>query len=263
MAKGIHLVLPMAGEGQRFQKEGISTPKPLIPINGFPMYQLVVSNLFDSMLERITLVARQEFELEAQSELLSDCLGLDVSVVSVGQTTGGPADSVELALPLFDLEAPVVVANSDQWIDFPIGDFYRQLVKDNVSGNLLTMQDNDPKWSYAEIDKHGEVIRVVEKEVISSFATVGIYGFRRAVDMLNAFSKMRNSEAKVNNEYYVGPAYNFLSRTHGPVLTTDLGPFGNVMHGLGTPEDLRSFLANPISWRASQLVDAVLGRPLL
>ena len=42
----------------------------------------------------------------------------------------------------------------------------------------MTMKANDPKWSYAGIENN-LVTRVVEKEVISDEATVGIYNFSR------------------------------------------------------------------------------------
>jgi len=42
-------LIPMAGEGSRFAKEGYQFPKPLIDVNGKPMIQRVVENLdFDA-----------------------------------------------------------------------------------------------------------------------------------------------------------------------------------------------------------------------
>ena len=41
----LNIVVPMAGAGSRFAKAGFKDPKPLIPIFGKPMIQLVVNNL--------------------------------------------------------------------------------------------------------------------------------------------------------------------------------------------------------------------------
>lgn len=41
----VQFVIPMAGAGSRFQKAGYKLPKPLIPVLGKPMIQLVVENL--------------------------------------------------------------------------------------------------------------------------------------------------------------------------------------------------------------------------
>ena len=43
------ILIPMAGEGSRFAKEGYTFPKPLIDVDGKPMIQTVVENLdFDA-----------------------------------------------------------------------------------------------------------------------------------------------------------------------------------------------------------------------
>jgi Nucleoside-diphosphate-sugar pyrophosphorylase involved in lipopolysaccharide biosynthesis/translation initiation factor 2B, gamma/epsilon subunits (eIF-2Bgamma/eIF-2Bepsilon) len=41
----LNIVVPMAGRGSRFQKEGYTLPKPLIPVLGKPMIQVVINNL--------------------------------------------------------------------------------------------------------------------------------------------------------------------------------------------------------------------------
>ena len=35
----IKLIMPMAGEGNRFKEKGYDTPKPLVPVKGIPMFQ--------------------------------------------------------------------------------------------------------------------------------------------------------------------------------------------------------------------------------
>ena len=55
------ILIPMAGEGSRFQKEGYTLPKPLIDVNGKPMIQSVVENL-DFDCEYIFLVRKEHME---------------------------------------------------------------------------------------------------------------------------------------------------------------------------------------------------------
>ena len=35
----LHIIMPMAGEGSRFAKAGWTTPKPLIEVNGQPLFK--------------------------------------------------------------------------------------------------------------------------------------------------------------------------------------------------------------------------------
>lgn len=248
----IQLVVPMAGLGSRFRTAGYTTPKPLIEVHGVEMYRLVISNLFSEQIDRIVLITPSSFQMKHLESSLSSCLGLEVSVVEVDGLTSGPATTVSLALDLLDLDMPLVVANSDQYVAFDPTSFYDALENSGDMGVILTMRDNDPKWSYAQLGSGGRVTRIVEKEVISDMATVGIYGFRSARDFLTAYEAMVESDFRVNGEFYVAPAYEFSPGFKSPgVSVFDLGPVGEVMFGLGIPQDLNAFIATDISKRAS------------
>jgi N-acetyl-gamma-glutamylphosphate reductase len=60
------------------------------------------------------------------------------------------------------------------------------------------MEDDDPKWSYVEIDHGGRVVSVKEKVVISNQATVGVYGFSSAQLAWDAFSAMWAKDDRTN-----------------------------------------------------------------
>lgn len=245
------LIIPMAGEGRRFLSSGYETPKPLLPIHGVPMYQVVLANVLDSAIDRVVLVARQEWNLDVHVKDLARKSGLAVHVVNVQSTTRGSAESVELASPFLDRDLPVVVANSDQYVDARLDEFWSSTLAAGNGGTILTMLDSDPKWSYAEIDKGGKVRRVVEKEVISPHATVGIYGFGSGHLMLDAIREMKARGDMTNGEYYLAPAFNYVIRSGASVGIVDLGPVGGTMHGLGIPEDYERFMRAEVSLRAA------------
>ena len=43
----LHLIMPMAGEGSRFVKEGYIQPKPLIEYQGIPLFMRAVNRLLE------------------------------------------------------------------------------------------------------------------------------------------------------------------------------------------------------------------------
>lgn len=253
----IQLVIPLAGKGSRFLESKFNQPKPLIPIHGWPMIQHVLANLVNQQVSKVVLVSRREFGLEKTiSPTISGFPGTTFQVINIDHYTEGPAETSNLALQLLDFERPLVIANSDQYINSDLAEFYSAVSSARYSGVVMTMEDNDPKWSYVELDSAGMVTKVVEKEVVSSYATTGIYGFSSASIFADAYERMRKADARTNGEFYVGPSYNFIEANEHPILNYGVGPIGGVMYGLGIPKDLEQFLTSDVSLRSAKLAEA-------
>jgi dTDP-glucose pyrophosphorylase len=170
-------------------------------------------------------------------------------VVRVDELTAGAACTVLAAEHFINTSDPLMIANSDQWIDMSIEDYLRA-AEGFQDGSIMTMDANDPKWSFVETAADGHVLRVVEKEVISSTATVGIYNFARGSDFVSAAKEMVEANERVNGEFYVAPVYNRLIRTGAQVGTFSIGSEANGMYGLGIPADLELFLNLPVCGKA-------------
>jgi NDP-sugar pyrophosphorylase family protein len=249
----VQLVIPMAGDGTRFTSAGYSVPKPLLSIHGRKMFEIVLSNLSNSYVKKALLVAKAEWELGAVIAELNEVASFPVELLELSALSEGPAHTVEFVQNNLDMELPLVVANSDQYLDYKFDHFYECLCDGQMQGAVLTMVDNNPKWSYASLDPNGDIVSIVEKVVVSVHATAGIYGFSKARYFFEALAQMKAQNARVNGEFYVGPVYNYLDTTNGKVANFDMGPVGNVMHGLGVPEDFEAFLQTQTSLRAAQV----------
>lgn len=250
----MHLVIPMAGLGSRFSSAGYKDPKPLLPIHKSRMFEIVVSNLFSEQLASITLVSPTRFEVNKQLASRGNVIGgVPARAIEIDHVTDGPARTVLIGLRDLPGDEPVVIANSDQYIDFSAPDLYRRLISTRTGGIIVAMEDDDPKWSYAVLGDKGFVEKVVEKQVVSKYATAGIYGFTSINDLRSAIRQMEMANDRTNGELYVGPAFNYLENNVGNAEILNLGPVGEVMHGLGIPEDYESFVRNALSVRASNL----------
>jgi len=257
----VQLVVPMAGLGSRFSKAGYTTTKPMLPVHQkLRMFELVIANLLHESVSKVVIVAKKEFQLKNDLKELSISIQKPILLIEVGYVTEGPASTVELAKSFLDLESPLVIANSDQYLDFDLTTFYEALEAGDSSGVVLTMNDNDPKWSFAELNSQGNIVKITEKVVVSAHATAGVYGFNKAKFFFDALGEMQRADERVNGEFYVGPCYNFLPETLGPVINIQMGPVGDVMFGLGTPEDYESFLKHRISKGAVEKGLLSLGR---
>jgi NDP-sugar pyrophosphorylase family protein len=245
------IVIPMAGRGSRFADAGYELPKPLLPVHGVPMIEVVVANLRPSVPARFVFVCQREhlaaYGLEERlREIAPGC-----AIVAIDGVTEGAACTVLLAEGEIDAADVLVVANSDQWVDVDFDEHLVRLRDARLDGLIMTMWADHPKWSYAEVDERGAVTRVVEKEVVSNEATVGIYTFARGGDFVRAARAMIAADDRVGGEFYVAPVYNRLIAEGAAIGVHNIGAVGDGMYGLGVPEDLEDFLARPISRRAA------------
>ena len=238
----INVVIPMAGAGSRFSKAGFSKPKPFIDVNGKPMIVRVLDNL--SLPEaHYILVARRE-HMEAESDLVMEIKNsYPATFITIDGLTEGTACTVMHARKLIGNERPLLIANSDQIVDFKPQDFVEDCLTRNLDGSILTFIDKkrDPKWSFARIGDDGLVCEVKEKIAISEIATVGIYLFRRGSDFVDATIEMFLAQDRINGEYYTCPSYNYMIRDGMRIGAYNV--WQSAMHGLGTPEDLRGYLS--------------------
>jgi dTDP-glucose pyrophosphorylase len=242
----LNIVVPMAGAGSRFAKAGFKDPKPLIPIFGKPMIQLVVNNLAPAIKHRFIFICQRahvaEYGLkEKLSSYAPGCI-----LIELDGLTEGAACTVLAAKSWIENDDALMIANSDQFVDADINDYLNQMNEHHLDGLIMTMTATDPKWSFAAIDPSGKVTRVVEKEPISSEATVGIYNFKRGKDFVRGAEEMITNNLRSNGEFYVAPVYNQLIERELHIGIWNIGDdAGNGMHGLGTPSDLEIFKRNP------------------
>ncbi len=237
----------MAGLGSRFASAGYELPKPLIDVAGKPMIVRVMENLWQPGV-KFVLLARREL-ISSHQNLIHDIEKQYQAVfIPIEKLTEGTACTILYARALLSPSEPVVIANSDQIIDNCFSDYLQDAKNRQLDGSILTFKDQErnPKWSFAQIDSRGFVAQVREKKAISEFATVGIYYFKRADELMDGIIQMIIENDRVNNEFYTCPVYNYLIRRGKKIGIYNIEQ--SQMHGIGTPEDLMSYL---------QLIDAI------
>ncbi|MBI4063347.1 MAG: glycosyltransferase family 2 protein [Elusimicrobia bacterium] len=247
----LNIVIPIAGRGQRFTEAGYQMPKPLIPIRGIAMIELVIANLRPGGPHRFIFLALRE-HLEQFD--LAGVLGRAApgcEIIAVDRVTQGAACTVLLARKVIDSNEPLMIANCDQWVDINIDTYLKSLEDAALDGLIMTMKAGHPKWSYVGMDETGRVTRVAEKQVISNEATVGIYNFSRGRDFVGGAQSMIEKNLRVNNEFYVAPVYNELIARGAKIGIFNVDGAGSGMHGLGVPSDLELFVTHAASIKAA------------
>ncbi len=232
----MNVLIPMAGAGSRFQTAGYTFPKPLIEVNGKPMIQVVTDNLnIDA--RHIYIVQKSHYEKYSLKHLLN-LVSPGCEIVQVDGVTEGAACTTLLAKQFIDNDEPLLIANSDQFVEWDSNEFMYSMMADEIDGGILTFKATHPKWSFAKLDEKGYVTEVAEKKPISNIATVGIYYWSKGSDYVKYGEQMIEKNLRVNNEFYVCPIYNEAIEDNKKIKTFNI----QKMWGLGTPEDLNRFL---------------------
>lgn len=241
----MNIVVPMAGRGSRFSNEGYHLPKPLIDVCGYPMIEWVIRNIQPDTEHKFIFICQEQHYLDYDLGTLLPKIAGDCDIIQIKDVTEGAACTVMLAEALIDNDTPLMIANSDQWVDIDINSYLNN--QGEADGFIMTMTADDPKWSFIRIDDAtNHITEVVEKEVISNEATVGIYNFARGQDFCRAARVMFDKNLRVNNEFYVAPAYNILIEEGAHIRYHNIGTVTDGMYGLGTPADLNDFLESPV-----------------
>jgi HAD superfamily hydrolase (TIGR01509 family) len=234
----MNVLIPMAGAGTRFQQAGYTFPKPLIDVEGKPMIQVVVDNLnIDATFIYVVQKShREKYNLDTLLNLITP----NCKIVEVDGLTEGAACTTLLAKELIDSDAPLLMANSDQFIEWDSNEFMYKMIEQKVDGGILSFHSTHPKWSFAKVDDYGYVTEVQEKNPISDIATVGVYYWAKGSDYVKYAEQMINKNIRVNNEFYVCPVFNEAIGDGKKIKTFNI----EKMWGLGTPEDLKYYLEN-------------------
>lgn len=237
----LHIILPMAGYGSRFAKVGITTPKPLIPVDGKPMFLKAIAS-FDNLdtEKRYTVILRGEHDREHNiSAQIKEVLPEANIVITDEPATGALRDAFR-AEPHLQPNEGVLIMDCDIEVG---GEEYFDMIKKSLSdesdiaGGLLLFKADNPRYSYAELDSDGNVIRTAEKVVISPYAIGGGYYISTTEKFIKgATAEFEKPLGEGRPEYYISYMFNTLIEQGGKVK----GAIGHFT-SFGTPEELKAY----------------------
>jgi HAD superfamily hydrolase (TIGR01509 family) len=234
--ESLNILIPMAGAGSRFESAGYTFPKPLIEVNGKPMIQVVVENL--NIEANFIYIVQKKHRIKYNLDSLLNLITPNCKIIEVDGLTEGAACTTLLSKELINNDKPLIIANSDQFVDWDSNEFMYKMNETNSDAGIVTFNSSHPKWSFVKLDDFGFVSEVAEKNPISNIATVGIYYWKFGSDYVKFAEQMIEKNIRVNNEFYVCPVFNEAIFYGKKVRTFNI----EKMWGLGTPEDLNLFL---------------------
>lgn len=240
----LHIIMPMAGEGSRFLKEGWTTPKPLIELKGVPLFKRAIGSvsIIGAPMKYSFIVRKEHIDNYHIDEQIKAILP-NANVFFVEKTTRGAVETCLIAEPAISEDDAITVMDCD--LEFRskgyiegISQILRMPAEKANGGMLVSFESTEPRYSYAEVDDDMIVKRTAEKEVISNHALCGAYFFSTAKGFLNAAHRLLNEPVFTKPEYYVSLLYNYLLADGETVRLSTMEEY----YSYGTPEELKRYL---------------------
>ena len=195
----------------------ISGPGDVIKINGVDVLKhLVIINneyFLEKFLKSINITGQYIFIIQKKYDLIFDLQRIlksiitDCEIIVLDEFKNGAALTLFELKDKLDLESPVLFLNSDFIIDWNSQNFINFIRNDKCDVCLVTYKSSLPKHSYCELNGD-KIINVVEKEVISENALVGIYFWSKSKILFNSIEKLIYGKITKNNQYYLSLTFN-------------------------------------------------------
>lgn len=215
--KGSINLIPMAGKGARFAREGYRDPKPLIPVSGKPMIVQAAGSLPQADKNIFVALADHLDNYPMEKEIKK--FDRKAEIVRLDKVTEGQASTCEAGLKGENLNAPLLIGACDNGMLWDRTRYERLIDSKAVDVIVWSFRrhpssERNPKmYGWVETKEDDTITRVSVKSPISSHpyddhAIVGTFYFRKAAFFMDALKRLYEKDVRVNNEYYVDSCIN-------------------------------------------------------
>lgn len=213
------VIIPAAGESQRFKDAGIKKPKGLLQLEYKGRRAPMIAHCIPNNFVGEVIVAIRYLPVWAVA---------GVSRFFVVNETLGQADTVRQAAETVD--GHIVVINSDNHIDIDMDLFVANCVHKNADAGAVVF-DADFSLKYGYVDAYPDFKVGAEKRPISPYALAGAFYYRNGRVLIDAFNMA--SMMSSTNEIYLSHLFEHIpGRKVGWLIPKDK------LHEWGTPIDL-------------------------
>lgn len=233
-----NLLFPLAGIGQRFLAEGYVQTKPLIHAGKKTIIEWSLDSVkHDPNLNIIFTVRKDQCIINGLDSYLKQIVP-NCKIFKLDRPSNGSLETVALTARALSIKGPLFIHTSDIVLPEPV-DLMKIFKDDNIEAATYTFKANNPSYSYCKCkDDNPEFIdSMIEKEIVSQVANVGIYCFKSTELFMKYADQIFTSKKKMNGEYYISSIYDNLIKDGNKVKALDL----KEVNVIGTPKELKFF----------------------
>jgi RpiB/LacA/LacB family sugar-phosphate isomerase len=237
--KKYNLLVPLAGRGQRFVDEGYVVPKYMITAHDRHLIDWALGSINTDECNLIFCLRQDHISNFGVDEIFRKKFGNDIKIVVIDKITDGSVSTCLLAKEYINNDLPLYIYTVDVHFK-PI--FVPSEMKSD--GHVLTFKSNNPAYSYVKTDENGIGLLTAEKEVVSSNACVGVYGFKTGRMFVQYAEIMIARNLRTRNEFYITPLYNLMISDGLKVTIEEVSD----MFIMGTPEEYKFFTTRVLNY---------------
>ena len=255
-------VVPLAGLGSRFSKEGFKKPKPLLEISGKPMIIQATNSLPKNNKFKFIVLKEHVKKYNIDKTLQNQYDNSEIIILD--SLTEGQAITCNYAIKNIDDNDSILIAASDNGMIFDYNKYLSLINDKSIDAIIFTFKNhisvkNNPKMYGYVKTKDDIALNVSVKNPISNtpeldHAIVGAFYIRKSIYFKKGLKNIINKNKRVNNEFYVDSLLDELI-----VLNYKVKVF-KIDHYIcwGTPNDYETFVYwqsffHKISWHPYSL----------
>jgi hypothetical protein len=232
------VLITMAGHGSRFKQSGYLPPKFRIVARGRTLMDWSLLSLQAFFDERFVFACLDE---EDGDWIRSTAAALGITEIAIAKrpsVSRGQAETAFEALAHVDPSQPLWIYNIDTSVR---PNAMRPQDLNTAAGCVPVFRCSEPNMSFVRYGPSDDVVEIAEKRSISSWATVGLYGFRSAARFAEHYQEAydRGRIRTTQGERYVAPMYELMLNNRERVVAPRLET--NDVCILGTPAQVLAF----------------------
>ena len=204
------ILITAAGNGTRYQRAGIKTPKPLIFVEGKTLLEHTLDS-FELSKDDVIIIAVQRNHLVRKklgSKLDNELKCHKIYWVELDAILPGQLATANYAINKFKsvvntlLDKNLWIHNCDTGFCWP--DQSQQI---ETYGSMPVIRADGEQWSFGKPDptNNSRAIEIAEKKRISNLASIGLYGFKTCGEFLEESTYQLKSGKLLSNEHYIAP----------------------------------------------------------
>lgn len=187
------LIIPCAGQSSRFTTK---LPKWLLdhPSGKTMVYEAIQGLPLDAFDEIVIVALKRHLTEELTERLFNEFLELPFQLLPLENDTKSASDTISQCVEILDIKGEIYIKDSDDYFE----------VTEVNPNEICTYSLNDCKnitpgnKSYIKMNEHGEVLTIVEKNVISADFCCGLYSFSNSKEFVETYRSIQ-----MDGEIYV------------------------------------------------------------